>query len=357
MPVVDRVVVLDTRISALPGCLADLLEQRLGIDSLDDLASGAGTQTKFAAFFHGTHELIAHTDRVVGVLVLNADDVLATEIHIEPGIAQNANLALLGSLRLHELLDIGMVDIQNDHLRGPTSGTTGLDRAGRGICTPHERDRATGGTAGGEQFLGRADAAEIQPRTRATLEDQPLLAVPVQNRVHGVVDGENETGRYLLWAGGAHVEPDRGVKREDLVQQHPGEFMLEDLRILVGEEVAEILTSLGVGEHHSIDQLAKTPLPGIGTQGTTEVLGGDDRGCIYRPELGELNATLLENGFPRLPVGLHDITVLPGDLVVRVNAGRGVDALNGQTCDLWTPLLRRRAPCASRCLGHNFPAP
>ena len=133
--------------------------------------------------------------------------------------------------------------------------------------------------------------------------------------------------------------------------------MLEDLGIILSEEVAVILTGLGVGKDDAVDQLTKAALTNVGAQCTTEVLGGDDGGGVHRPEIGELDATLLEDGLTGLPVRLNDIAVFPVDLVVGVNAWRGVDALDGQSCNLRTPLLRRRASCTSRCLGHNFPAP
>ena len=40
----------------------------------------------------------------------------------------------------------------------------------------------------------RADPGQVQAGTGAALEDQPLLAVPVQDRVHRVVDREDEAG-------------------------------------------------------------------------------------------------------------------------------------------------------------------
>ena len=57
-----------------------------------------------------------------------------------------------------------------------------------------KRDRAGGGAAGGQQLLGRADAGEVEAGAGAALEDQALLLVPVEDRVHRVVDGEDEAG-------------------------------------------------------------------------------------------------------------------------------------------------------------------
>ena len=66
------------------------------------------------------------------------------------------------------------------------------------VGAAHEADRAGGGAAGGEQLLGGADAGQVDAGAGAALEDQPLLLVPVEDRVHRVVDGEDEAGADLL---------------------------------------------------------------------------------------------------------------------------------------------------------------
>ena len=87
------------------------------------------------------------------------------------------------------------------------------------------------GAAGGEQLLGGADAGEVEAGAGAALEDEALFLVPVQDRVHRVVDGEDEAGRDLLRRRGADVEPDGAVEREVLVHEQPGELVLEDLGV------------------------------------------------------------------------------------------------------------------------------
>ena len=111
--------------------------------------------------------------------------------------------------------------------------------------------------------------------------------------------------------GGADVEPDRRVEAEDLVQQHPGQLVLEDLGVVVGREVAVVLAGLGVGEHDAVDQLLEALLAHVGAERAAEVLGGDDRGGVDAPEVGELDAALLEDRLAGLPVGLDDVAPLP----------------------------------------------
>src|SRR5690606_17465323 len=109
-----------------------------------------------------------------------------------------------------------------DHLGGAAGGATGLDGAGGGVGAAHEGDRAGGVATGGEQLLGGTDAGEVQAGTGAALEDHPLFLVPVEDRLHGVVDGEDEAGGDLLRLGRADVEPDGAVEAEDLVQEGVG---------------------------------------------------------------------------------------------------------------------------------------
>ena len=223
-----------------------------------------------------------------------------------------------------------MVDVEHHHLGRAARGATGLDGARRRVGTAHERHRSGGRATGGQQLLGGADAREIEARTRTALEDQAFLAVPVEDRVHGVVDGEDEAGRDLLRCRRANVEPHGRVEAEHLVQQHVGELVLEDLRVLRCREVAVFTPRLRVGEHHSIDELTKAGLPRVAAHGAAEVLGRHDRRRIDAPEVGELHAPLLKHRLAGLPVGLDDIATFPRDLVIGVNAGGGVKALQGE---------------------------
>src|SRR5450759_3093910 len=194
VPVVDGVVVLQAGVGALPGRLGNRAEQCPGVDRLQHGAIEPGAQRKVPAVLHRVHELVADSDGVVGVLVLDAGDVLAAEVHVEAGVPQDANLLLFPGLEVDELLDVGMVDVEHDHLRGPSGSAPGLNRAGGGVCTAHERHRSRCGAAATEQLPGRPNPGQVQPGTGTALEDQTLLAVPVEDRVHRVLDGQDEAG-------------------------------------------------------------------------------------------------------------------------------------------------------------------
>ena len=87
VPVVDRVVVLDTRVGALPRRFGNLAEQILRVDSVEHLVCDPRPKPEGGVLLDRAHELIRHPDRVVRVLVLHAGDVGAAEIHVEPGVA------------------------------------------------------------------------------------------------------------------------------------------------------------------------------------------------------------------------------------------------------------------------------
>ncbi|WP_316668688.1 hypothetical protein [uncultured Propionibacterium sp.] len=83
--------------------------------------------------------------------------------------------------------------------------------------------------------------------------------------------------------------------------------------------------------------------------GDGAVLAGDDGGGVDAPEVGELDALLLEDGLAGLPVGLHHITTLPGDLVVGMHTSRAEDALDLETGGLVIAGLGRSRPSAFLC--------
>ena len=331
MPGVDGVVVLDPGIGALPGRLGDLAEEFPGINLLDDLTGGAGAQPEVASRIDCRHELVGDPDRVVGILVLHRGDVPASEVHVESGVAQRPDLLLLAGLGLDELLDVRVVDVEHDHLRGATRGTTRLDGPGRGIRATHEGDRAGGGATRAEQFLGGADTRQVQAGTGASLEDEPLLPVPVEDGLHRVVDAEDEAGGDLLRRGGAHVEPHWRVEREVLVEQQPGQLCAEDLGVLLGGEVPVVAAGLDVLADDAVDKGLEAVLTLRGTERAPEVLVRHDGGGVHTPEVRELDSMLLEDHLPGLPVGLHHIAQLPRDLVIGVHSLGGEHALDGKT--------------------------
>ena len=68
MPLVDRRVKLEPRVSTGPGGMVDLFPQILGRQGLRHFPIGSADQVPVSIAFHSTQELIGKPDRVVGVL-------------------------------------------------------------------------------------------------------------------------------------------------------------------------------------------------------------------------------------------------------------------------------------------------
>src|SRR5579875_159358 len=89
-----------------------------------------------------------------------------------------------------------------------------------------------------------------------------------------------------------------------------------------------------------------------GSDRAAEVLGRHDVRRVDGPEVGELDALLLEVDRAVAPVGHDDIAALPGDLVIGMNARPRVDALDRQALaggHAAAPVLASPCLLASAC--------
>ena len=151
-----------------------------------------------------------------------------------------------------------MIGIQDDHLRGTTGLTPGLDRPCGGIRPTHEAHRTGRGAAAVEQLLGRPDVRQVDARARAALEDRALLDIPVENRGHRVLDAEDEARRGLLrHAFDADVEPDRRVERSLLLHDEVLELVAENGRFGSVDEVAVLQAPRRDRVDDTVDNLAE----------------------------------------------------------------------------------------------------
>ena len=182
-----------------------------------------------------------------------------------------------------------------------------------------------------ERLHRAADLREVDPRAGAALEDDPLLGVPVEDRLHRVLDREDEAGRALLVAVLAppDVEPHRAVEGRLLVEQDVGQLGLEGVGVLVGGEVAALAPPGGDPPGDAGDHLLDGALALRRAEPAAEVLLGDDVGRVLRPALRELDPALLERG--ALGIADHRVAELPLDLVEGVDAGGGEAALDRQS--------------------------
>ena len=255
VPAVDGAVELHARVAAHPRGLGDVLHEVAGLHGVHHLAAGDGGGVPVGAGLHGVHELVAHAHRVVGVLELDAVPGLAVQAHVVAHLAERPGLLLLLGLAVHELGDVGVIHVEDDHLGGATRGATALDGARAGVGAAHERHRARGLAAAREALLRRADVGQVDARPRAALEDDALLADPVEDRLHGVLHRQDEAGRALRVLAHADVEPHGRVECGHLVHQQVRQLVLEHLGLVLGREVTLLHAPCLEGEHHAVDEL------------------------------------------------------------------------------------------------------
>ena len=87
-------------------------------------------------------------------------------------------------------------------------------------------------------FGARADLGEVDARARTALEDDALFGVPVEDRTHRVLDGEDEAGAALLGdALHADVEPHRRVEGGLLGDEQVLQLSAKGLGLFLVDEV------------------------------------------------------------------------------------------------------------------------
>ena len=263
------------------------------------------------------HELVGDPDRVVRVLVLDRVAVDAVEVHVESGVAQHAGLALLDGLAPDEVVDVGVIGVEDDHLRGTAGLAAGLDGPRRCVGAAHEADRAGGRAAAGEELhRGRGCWDRLTPAPEPPLKMCPLRCTS-SGSSHRVVDSEDEAGRCLLRdALHPDVEPHRRVESGLLVDDEVLQLVAEDLLLGLVLEVAVLHPPGGDRVDHPVDRPGAATTPARGVRESPEVLLGEDVRGVHAPRGGDLDAELLEGDRPGAVVGDPRIAALPDDLVV-----------------------------------------
>jgi hypothetical protein len=167
-------------------------------------------------------------------------------------------------------------------------------------------------------------------RAGTALEDDALVAVPAEDRLHRVVDGEDEAGGALRPRLDADVEPHRtveaGLLLDQQMRQLAGEGLRVDRRLEVALRLAPTLDRL----HHARDQLLDAVLALGAAERAAEVLRDDDVGGELRPGGRELDVALLEHHLALLAAD-HGVALLPLHLVERIDPRGGEEALHPET--------------------------
>ncbi len=172
MPAVDGGVVLHAGIAAGPGGFGNLLKQVFGFVGVDDAAIDDRARREFGVAHDGDHEVVGDADGVVGVL--EEDGAVGVGVGMRAVVAlrdKRVGLGFFFGLAVDEVDDIGMVDVEDDHLGGATGLASGLDYAGEGVEAFHKAERARGGAAAAENFGGGTQRREIRSGARSPLEE------------------------------------------------------------------------------------------------------------------------------------------------------------------------------------------
>ena len=182
VPAVDGGVVLHAGVAALPGGFGDVVHDVAGAVLLDRRAVLDGAGGEGAVGLDGAHELVGDADGVVGVL--EEDGAVGLGVGAGAVVAsldEVPGLLLFLDLALDEVVDVGVVDVEDDHLGGAAGLAAGLDDAGEGVEAAHEAERAGGGAAAARGFpWSRGCSTRFEPAPEPHLKSMPSVLARVR---------------------------------------------------------------------------------------------------------------------------------------------------------------------------------
>ena len=319
VPLVDRGVELHAGVAAHPRAFGDRAHQIAGAIGVDHFAVGDRLGLPQAVVQHGAHEFIGDANGVVRVLEEHRSVRRAGERPVVAGIDQRPRLLLFFDLAIDELENVGMLGIENHHLRRAARLAARLDHAGKCVEALHERDRARCGAAAGEKLLRRSDRRQIAAGTRTEFEQHALGLGERQDRFHRVVDGIDEARRALRRLLETAVEPHRTVERRLLVDEQIFEIVAERLQRCIRGEILLLARPVGNRADDAADQLFDRVLAVRRADMAPEIFRDNNVRRLLRPGLGHLDAALLEDD-GALFAADDRIAEFPFDLIERVNA-------------------------------------
>jgi len=138
VPIVDRGVELHAGVAAGPRGLGDLAEELAGLHGLDRVAGAHSLEVPVLVRQRRAHEVVGRANGVVRVLELDGLPRLAVEAHVVALLAKRPGLLLFLGLAPDELAEVGVIGVEDDHLRRAPRRATRLDRAGDGVRAAHE---------------------------------------------------------------------------------------------------------------------------------------------------------------------------------------------------------------------------
>jgi hypothetical protein len=303
VPGVDRAIELHARIPAHPGSLGDHAQDLAGLVCGSRHAVEDVPCLPDVVVLDSAHEGVGNAHRIVGVLKEDRAVGGTVQRAVVAGVDEGPRLPLLFLLAAYELDDVGMIDVQHHHLRRPSRLATRLDHPRRGVGRPHERHWAGCRSTPRELLARRADWREIHARPRPALEYDSFVPVPAENRLHRVVDAQDETRRALRMCLDADVEPHRAVEGRSLLHQQVGQLGRERIGVRRGRKIALPFAPRPDGAHDAPHELANAVLSLRAAERAAEVFRHDHTGGQLRPPARDLDVVLLE----------YDVAALPRD--------------------------------------------
>src|ERR1700688_1446673 len=356
VPAVDRGVVLHAGIAAVPGGFVNFVEQIFGFVGLDHRAVGDGLGGEVYVANHGVHEVVGDANAVVGVL--EEDGRVGVGVGMGAVVShryKGVGLGFLFLLALDEFDDVGMVNVEDNHLGGAASLAARLDDAGEGVESFHEAERAAGGAATGERFGGSAQRGEIRAGAAAPLEEHALGLGEGQDGVERIFHRVDEAGGALglgvsgdaefdllrlrvpvpvasvgvgLDAVASYVEPDGRIEGGVLADEDVDEFIVEGGAVFGSSEVALSHSPVADGFGDAGDELADSGFALGSADFAVQIFAGHDVSGGHGPVFGDFDVFLLED---HVALGVGDLgqAEIPFDLVVGGYAGLGEEAAEG----------------------------
>ena len=330
---------LHAGVAAHPRRVGDGAHQVARAMPLHRLAVDHGLGPPVLVVHHGLHEIVGHAHAVVGVLEKNRRVGLAVERRVVARVHQRVGLLLFLGLAPDEIVDVGVVRVEDHHLGGPARLAAGLDDAREGVEALHETQRPAGPAAAPQQTVFLAQRRQIRARPRAPLEQHALGFGEVEDRLQRVLYRVDEARRALRamqrpvhltdrFRGlvvvptiaavlflHAHVEPHRRVEARLLVQRQVGQLGTEVFGIVERGEIAVVDAPLRDRVHDPMNDLRDAAFPLRRSHASMKILAGDDVGGRLRPVGRDLNVLLFKDEGPFV-VADRSRAPLPAQFVV-----------------------------------------
>ncbi len=138
VPAVHRGVELHAGVAALPRSFGNFVHQVAGFQALHRLHGKARFGPPIAVADHGFHEFVGDADAVVGVLEKDRPVGFAVERRIVAGVDQRVRFLFFLRLAPDELLDVGMIRVEDHHLGRAARFAAALDDARKSVKALHE---------------------------------------------------------------------------------------------------------------------------------------------------------------------------------------------------------------------------